>query len=254
MNSESNEPKEDEQYSQHLRDEIEQLKRSNDDLYKFAYMASHELQEPLRAIDAFTKLLKDKYGSGLPTEANEWLAETIAGSDRMRNLIQSLLTLSRVDSQSIQFGFVECSQVLQVALVDLKPIIDARKVNIEIDSELPRIKANETLLALLFRNLIGNSIKYCADTPKIVIRSNTEDGACIFSIADNGIGFDMKYATKIFLPFERLHSRKEYPGSGLGLALCKRIVDRHGGKIWVDSTINVGSTFTFSLPVSNNAV
>jgi light-regulated signal transduction histidine kinase (bacteriophytochrome) len=235
-----------------MRNEIDRLKRSNDDLYKFAIMAAHELQEPLRAIDSFTKLLKDRYSADLPAEANEWLSETIAGSSRMRNLIQSLLTLSLVDSQNIQFDFVDCNNVLKAALVDLKPVIDGKKVQVEIKSDLPRLQANETLLVLLFRNLIGNSIKYCSVRPMIEIQAKHSDGAWIFEISDNGIGFDMQYAGKIFLPFERLHSKLEYPGTGLGLALCKRIIDRHSGKIWVQSIINKGSTFCFSLPAATD--
>jgi light-regulated signal transduction histidine kinase (bacteriophytochrome) len=238
----------DEYDSEQLREEIDRLKRSNEDLYRFAYMAAHELQEPLRAIDSFTKLFKDKYGAGLSSEANEWLGETSAGSIRMRNLIKALLTLSLVDSQKFEFDFVNCNDVLKAALVDLKPTIDAKNVAIEIESDLPRLQANETLLALLFRNLIGNSIKYCTEKPMINIRANERNGEWNFEFKDNGIGFDMKYAAKIFLPFERLHSKLDYPGTGLGLALCKRIVDRHNGKIWAQSTINVGSTFSFTLP------
>jgi light-regulated signal transduction histidine kinase (bacteriophytochrome) len=242
----------DETDREQLRDEIDSLKRSNDDLYRFAYMAAHELQEPLRAIDSFTKLLKDRYGADLSVEANEWLGEAIAGSSRMRNLIKSLLTLSLVDSQNIQFDFVNCNDVLNAALVDLKPTIDAKNVSIELESDLPRLQANETLLTLLFRNLIGNSIKYCTEKPTIKIRSSHSNGEWNFEFEDNGIGFDMKYASKIFLPFERLHSKLEYPGTGLGLALCRRIIDRHNGKIWAQSTINVGSTFSFILPESKS--
>jgi light-regulated signal transduction histidine kinase (bacteriophytochrome) len=231
-----------------LREEIVRLKRSNEDLYRFAYMAAHELQEPLRAIDSFTKLFNDKYGAGLSVEANEWLGETMAGSVRMRNLIKALLTLSLVDSQTIEFDYVDCNDVLKAAIIDLKPSIDAKNVAIEIESELPRLKANETLLALLFRNLIGNSIKYCTEKPRINIRANQGNGEWSFEFKDNGIGFDMKYAAKIFLPFERLHSKLDYPGTGLGLALCKRIIDRHRGKIWAQSTVNMGTTFNVTLP------
>ena len=231
----------------HLHDEINRLTRSNDDLYKFAYMAAHELQEPLRAIESFTTLLGEKYAVLLPGEAKEWLGETVDGAERMRNLIQSLLTLSTVDSQDAALGLTSCTEVLKTALADLKPIIDAKQVQIQI-SELPVVRADGTLLALLFRNLIGNSIKYCSVKPIIIIKAFPKKQECVFEVADNGIGFDMKYADKIFLPFERLHSKMDYPGTGLGLALCKRIVDRHGGKIWVQSVINKGSTFSFSLP------
>jgi light-regulated signal transduction histidine kinase (bacteriophytochrome) len=239
---------------QGLQDEIERLRQSNDDLYKFAYMAAHELQEPLRTIESFLTLLNERYSSELTEEANEWLSETVAGAVRMRDLIHSLLTLSLVDSQELQFELVNSTDVLQAALVDLKPVIEAQQVQIVI-SDLPTVQADEVLLALLFRNLIGNSIKYCSARPTIRVRAIQKKEECIFEVSDNGIGFEMKYADKIFLPFERLHSKMDYPGTGLGLALCKRIIDRHGGKIWAQSIVNEGSTFSFSLPtLPNNTV
>jgi light-regulated signal transduction histidine kinase (bacteriophytochrome) len=230
-----------------LQDEIKHLRQSNDDLYKFAYMAAHELQEPLRTIESFITLLNEKYSSELTEEANEWLGETAAGAVRMRELIHSLLTLALVDSQELQFELVNSSDVVKAALIDLKPGIDAKQVHIVI-SDLPIVRADAVLLTLLLRNLIGNSMKYCATRPTIKVQANQKKEECIFEVSDNGIGFDMKYADKIFLPFERLHTKKDYPGTGLGLALCKRIIDRHGGKIWVESAVNKGSTFSFSLP------
>jgi light-regulated signal transduction histidine kinase (bacteriophytochrome) len=231
-----------------LQEKISLLTRSNDDLRNFAYMAAHELQEPLRAIESFVTLLGQKYGSELTEEAREWLNETVAGTARMRELIQSLLTFSSADSQEAATAPVSSADVLKAALVDLKPILEGRHAQVVVESELPTVHANAVLLTLLFRNLIGNSVKYCSERPTIKIREITEKDEYIFEIADNGIGFDMKYADKIFRPFERLHSKADYPGTGLGLALCKRIIERHHGRIWVHSAVDIGSTFSFSLP------
>ena len=234
-----------------LQEEIRNLNRSNEDLRNFAYMAAHELQEPLRAMESFVALLSRNYGPGLTPEANEWLSETTAGAIRMRALIQSLLTFSQADTQETQFDSVDCDDVLKTALLDLKPVIDGRHVQIDVESKLPIVQGNAVLLSLLFRNLIGNSVKYSSNQPVIKIRSTPRKTDFVFEITDNGIGFDMKYADKIFRPFERLHSKLDYPGTGLGLALCKRIVDRHHGQIWVHSEVNKGSTFCFSLPNSS---
>jgi light-regulated signal transduction histidine kinase (bacteriophytochrome) len=231
-----------------LHEEIYRLNRSNETLHNFAYMAAHELQEPLRAMESFLNLLSNKYGQELTEEANEWLGETVAGTNRMRDLIQSLLTFSLADSQEIVLESVRCADVLKSALVDLKPVLDAKSVQVIVESDLPTVKANAILLSLLFRNLIGNSVKYCSERPIIKIRTMLEKDEFVFEIADNGIGFDMKYADRIFRPFERLHSKADYPGTGLGLALCKRIIERHHGKIGVRSAVNSGSTFSFSLP------
>jgi light-regulated signal transduction histidine kinase (bacteriophytochrome) len=232
-----------------LHEEIHRLNRSNETLHNFAYMAAHELQEPLRATESFLNLLSSKYGAELTEEANEWLSETVAGTNRMRDLIQSLLTFSLADSQELALESVPCADVLKSALVDLKPVLDAKNVQVIVESALPTVRANAILLSLLFRNLIGNSVKYCSERPTIKILAISENDEFIFEITDNGIGFDMKYADRIFRPFERLHSKADYPGTGLGLALCKRIIERHRGKIWVRSVVNSGSTFSFSLPI-----
>ncbi len=231
-----------------LQEKIALLTRSNDDLRNFAYMAAHELQEPLRAMESFVTLLGQKYGSELSEEAREWLNETVAGTARMRELIQSLLTFSSADSQEAVTALVSSADLLKAALVDLKPILEGRHVQVVVESELPTVQANAVLLILLFRNLIGNSVKYCSERPTINIRATAEKDEYIFEIADNGIGFDMQYADKIFRPFERLHSKADYPGTGLGLALCQRIIERHHGRIWVHSAVDSGSTFSFSLP------
>jgi light-regulated signal transduction histidine kinase (bacteriophytochrome) len=200
-------------------------------------------------MDSFLNLLSKKYGPELTEEANDWLSETVAGTNRMRALIQSLLTFSLADSQEIVFESVRCADVLKSALVDLKPVLEAKNVQVIVESDLPTVWANAILLSLLFRNLIGNSVKYCSERPTIKIRATAEKDEIIFEFADNGIGFDMKYVDKIFHPFERLHSKADYPGTGLGLALCRRIIERHHGRIWVHSEVDNGSTFSFALPI-----
>lgn len=235
------------QAQQRLNKQIERLTRSNDDLYQFAYLAAHELQAPLVTIDGFLSLLQSKYGTELPEEASIWLEETQAATGRMRLLIHALLTLSRVDSQDIDFQTVNCRQPLEDALKNLQPTIKEKKAQIEI-GELPELKAEPTLLMLLFQNLISNALKF-SQAPAIKISATEDDSGWLFSVEDNGVGFDMKYANHLFNRFKRLHAQAQYPGTGLGLALCKRIIERHGGTIRAQSQPDKGTTIFFSLPV-----
>lgn len=229
-----------------LNERIERLTRSNDDLYQFAYLAAHELQAPLVTIDGFLSLLYGKYGSQLPEEANLWLEETVAAAGRMRSVIHALLTLSRVDSQEIEFEPTDSRAALEEALKSLKPVIEETNARIEI-GDLPELKAEPTLLMLLFQNLIGNALKF-SEAPAIKIAATQNESGWLFSVADNGVGFDMKYVDQLFNRFKRLHAKAEYPGAGLGLALCKRIIERHGGTIWAQSKCDIGTTIFFTIP------
>lgn len=227
---------------------IERLTRSNDDLYQFAYLAAHELQAPLVTIDGFLSLLHGKYASQLPEEANLWLDETLAAASRMRSVIHALLTLSRVDSQDIKFELTDTRLALEEALKNLKPQILERSAQIEI-GELPKVKAEPTLFMLLFQNLISNALKF-SKSPAIKIAAKKNDSGWVFSVSDNGVGFDMKYVDQLFSRFKRLHAPAQYPGTGLGLALCKRIIERHGGTIWAQSEPDVGTTIFFNIPLA----
>lgn len=234
------------QSEERLDKQIERLTRSNDDLYQFAYLAAHELQAPLVTVDGFLSLLQDKYGCQLPVEANVWIDETLSAAGRMRTVIHALLTLSRVDSQDLAFEPTDCRVALEDAIKNLKPIIKERNACIEV-GELPELKAEPTLLMLLFQNLISNALKF-SECPVIKITATEHESGWLFSVADNGVGFDMKYADELFNRFKRLHARAQYPGTGLGLALCKRIIERHGGAIWAHSEPDIGTTIFFTVP------
>lgn len=228
-----------------LNQRIERLSRSNDDLYQFAYLAAHELQAPLVTIDGFLSLIEIKYGSQLPDEAAAWLRDTLEASTRMRSVIHALLTLSRVDSQDVEYELTDSRAALEDALKNLEPVIKEKNARIEI-GELPRLKANPTLLMLLFQNLVSNALKF-AKNPVIEVSAEQAQGGWLFSVSDNGVGFDMKYADQLFNRFKRLHAQAQYPGHGLGLALCKRIVERHGGEIWAESKPDIGTKVSFTL-------
>lgn len=234
------------QSEQRLNKQIERLTRSNDDLYQFANLAAHELQAPLVTIDGFLSLLHSKYGSVLPEEARSWLKETLDAAERMKSMVQALLSLSRVDSQDVLFELTDSRAALDGALENLKPVIKEKNARLEIGS-MPVLRANPVLLMLLFQNMISNALKFSRE-PLIKIRAVERDSQWLFSIEDNGIGFDMRYADQLFNRFKRLHAQSEYPGTGLGLALCKRIIERHGGTIWVESKPDVGTTFFFTIP------
>lgn len=229
-----------------LNKQVERLTRSNDDLYQFAYLAAHELQAPLVTIDGFLSLIENKYGNQLPDEAASWLQESMAASTRMRSVIHALLTLSRVDSQDVEYELTDSRAALEDALKNLLSVIKEKDAQIEI-GPLPELKANPTLLMLLFQNLVSNALKF-SDAPRIEIAAQQEQSAWLFSVSDNGVGFDMKYVDQLFNRFKRLHAQAQYPGTGLGLALCKRIIQRHGGEIWAESKPDIGTTVSFTIP------
>jgi light-regulated signal transduction histidine kinase (bacteriophytochrome) len=235
-----------------LEQRIDRLTRSNDDLAHFAYLAAHDLQEPLRAITGFLSLLQNKHGNELSGEAIDWLNEATSAAERMSVLIQARLTLSRVESQDAVFEVISVRDCIADAISNLKMAIDAKNADITM-AELPVITGNRPLLTLLFQNLLSNSLKFCRCRPRIHISASREANEWIFSVRDNGVGFDMNYVDRLFHRFQRLHAKAEFPGSGLGLALCKRIVDRHNGRIWAESDGQNGATFHFALPAEPQA-
>lgn len=227
---------------------LKKLKRSNSELEQFAYVASHDLQEPLRMVSSFLQLLQRRYQGQLDSEANEFIKFAVDGAKRIHTLIHDLLDYSRVTSRGNEFTDVNMEETLEQALIDLKLIKEENKVNITHDN-LPVIIGDYHQLIQLLENLIGNAIKYRdKENPKIHISAQEEDNQWLFSIADNGIGIDQKYDDRVFKIFQRLHTNEEYDGTGIGLAIAQRIVERHGGQIWFESELGKGSTFYFTIP------
>ena len=230
-----------------LKQKSEELERSNTELQQFAYVASHDLQEPLRKIKSFTELLADRYKNKLDEKADKYIGYIVDGATRMQGLIQDILSLSRVNTRVKMFKGIQSVHALQQALANLQFLIEKNHATIEY-ATLPAIVADDVQIIQLFQNLIGNAIKFHGkESPRILISTERKNGAYIFSIKDNGIGIEPQYFDRIFAIFQRLHSRQEYSGSGIGLAICKKIVERHGGRIWVESESGKGSTFFFTL-------
>ncbi len=231
-----------------LQKTLREVERSNKELEQFAYVASHDLQEPLRMVSSYTQLLGQRYESQLDGKAQKFINYAVDGAMRMQRLIDDLLAYSRVNSQGKVPEMVDSHAVLGETLRILSPIINENQANI-LSDDLPVVRADAIQLSQLFQNLIGNAIKFRrTDSPHIHISARDLGHEWRFSVKDNGIGLDQQYADKVFVIFQRLHSRLEYPGTGIGLAVCKRIVERHGGRIWFESEPGKGSTFLFTLP------
>lgn len=233
-----------------LAQQARELARSNAELEQFAYVASHDLQEPLRMMASFSSLLGRRYQGRLDEDADEFLGYIIDGATRMQRLINDLLAYSRISSQARPLGPVSGAAVLQAVRFNLGAAFEESQAILTVDP-LPDLLGDESQLIRLFQNLIGNAIKFRhRDRPPVVqVGVQRQDAEWLFTIRDNGIGLGAQYAEQIFLIFQRLHTRDEYPGTGIGLAVCKKIVERHGGRIWVESTPGQGSTFYFTLPV-----
>ncbi len=225
----------------------EQLSRSNQELEQFAYVASHDLQEPLRAVASSCQVLQRKLAEKLDEDSGEFLQFAVDGAKRMQDLINDLLTLSRA-GRSKPFECVEMSLVLERALANLGSQIHETKASISADA-LPSVGGDFSQLVQLFQNLISNGMKFCSGVAPVIRVSVTEaPESWTFSIKDNGIGIPQDYQHKIFVIFQRLHRQDQYPGTGIGLAICKKIVESHDGKIWIESVAGAGSTFSFTLP------
>ena len=234
-----------------IQKKTDELARSNLELQQFAYIASHDLQEPLRAISGFTELLAKRYQGQLDERADKYISFITEGSLRMQQMIQDLLSYSRVQTQAHEFAKTDSKAALDRALGNLRVAIQKSNASITNDP-LPEIIAEGDQIALVFQNLIGNAIKYQRPqvTPVIHISAQKGEKDWLFSVADNGIGIDEKYADRLFKIFQRLHTRDEYPGTGIGLAICKRIIERHGGTIWLKSRPGEGTTFYFTIPLA----
>ncbi|MFC1478160.1 ATP-binding protein [Candidatus Margulisiibacteriota bacterium] len=232
-----------------LEKHMEKLKRSNIDLEQFAQIASHDLREPLRMIGGYTQLFARRYKGKLDSDADKFIGYTIEGVTQMQTLIDDLLTYSKLSTHGKKFVHINCNEVFKKALANLKAAIESSNAHITCEA-LPTVKGDGTQLMELFQNLIGNAIKFCDDkNPRIKVEVNRQSGKWVFSVTDNGIGIDPLFFDRIFETFQRLHSREDYAGTGIGLAVCKKIIERHGGHIWVKSEPQKGSTFCFTLPI-----
>jgi light-regulated signal transduction histidine kinase (bacteriophytochrome) len=227
---------------------VNELERSNKELEQFAYVASHDLQEPLRMVSSYVQLLERRYKGSLDEKADRYIFFAVDGVQRMQNLIDGLLAYSRV-SRGAAFSAVDMNRAYNKAVMNLSVAIREAAAVITRD-ELPVVGGDELQLTQVFQNLIGNAIKFRVKDrqPRVHVAADRAGNEWFFSVTDNGIGIDPQYAQRIFLIFQRLHSREEYPGTGIGLSLCKRIVERHGGRIWVESVPGQGTTFMFSIP------
>lgn len=231
-----------------LRRTLQELERSNRELEQFAYVASHDLQEPLRMVSSYAQLLNKRYKESLDEKAEDFLKYITEGTHRMQQLIKDLLTFSRVSSRSKPFERVDCNAIVDGVLTDLRLRIEETGAEI-LTGHLPEITGDAGLMRQLFQNLISNAIKFHgSERPVVSIGAEEKDSVWEFCVKDNGIGIEKQYYERIFLIFQRLHEREKYPGTGIGLAVCKRIVEHHGGQIRVESTPGNGSAFCFTIP------
>jgi PAS domain S-box-containing protein len=237
------------QSEQQLVNTVRELKRSNDELQQFAYVSSHDLQEPLRMVSSYTQLLAKRYKGRLDSDADEFIAYAVDGCNRMQGLIQDLLAYSRAGNNGKALHKISGEDALQRALANLRITIEESGAVITHDS-LPAVTTDAPQLTQVFQNLVGNAIKYHGvEAPRVHVSAAKQAGnEWIFSVRDNGLGIDPQYFERIFILFQRLHGRAEFEGTGIGLAICKKILERLGGRIWVESQPEKGSTFYFALP------
>jgi light-regulated signal transduction histidine kinase (bacteriophytochrome) len=226
----------------------ERLENSNQELQQFAYVVSHDLQEPLRMVSSYLQLIERRYQDRLDQDGTEFIEFAVDGATRMSAMIEGLLQYSRVETQGSTFSEADLEVLLGATLENLQLAIDENEAEVE-HGPLPRLSVDASQIMRLLQNLIGNALKFRSERPpRVRVEAEQKDGEWIFSVADNGIGIPADQGGRIFGMFQRLHTRDVYPGMGVGLAVCKRIVERHGGRIWVESEEGAGSTFYFTLP------
>jgi PAS domain S-box-containing protein len=235
------------QAEQALEQSNRELERSNAELAQFASVVSHDLRSPLSAIAGFGELLERHYADHLDAKAARYLTGIMDGARHMQTLIDDVLAYAQVGAQAPPPEPIDCTVVVERALANLQTVIAERGAMVT-HADLPAVTADATQLSEVFQNLIGNAIKYCRDTPRIAVSAQREGAAWLFSVRDNGIGMDAADAERIFDLFQRAHPATEYPGTGIGLAICKKTIERHGGRIWAESCLGQGTTFKFTLP------
>ena len=239
------------QAEEDLARKAQELARSNADLEQFAYVASHDLQEPLRMVTAYTQLLGERYRGRLDENADKFIGYASEGAMRMQVLIQDLLAFSRVGRNGAASASVDCNAVMQEVLQTLTSAVQESGATVSV-ADLPAVWGDRAQMAQVFQNLIGNAIKFRGTEPSLIsVQAEKSDLHWLFSVSDNGIGIPPESAENIFVVFQRLHARTEYPGNGIGLAICKKIIERHGGRIWVESQIGSGSSFKFTMPLQS---
>ena len=242
------------QTEERLRALAADLERSNKELEQFAYVASHDLQEPLRMVASYTQLLARRYRGKLDHDADEFIGFAVDGARRMQELINDLLTFSRVGSRPLELQSVDTALIVDRVISDLEGAIEDSGATVTRD-ELPTVRADPTQVQQLFQNLIANAVKFRRPDvgPVVHVPARSHGNNWTFSVSDNGIGIEPQYLERIFVLFQRLHSRVEYPGTGIGLSICKKIVERHGGAIRLESEPGRGTTFEFTLPQRGDA-
>ncbi len=227
----------------------EMLSRTNKELEQFAYVSSHDLKEPLRKISMYAQLLHTKAALREDPTLRPWLENIASGADRMNHLIEDLLAYTRIDRHDKEFGRVDMNEAIRSVLSDLETTMRESHAQVSIKS-LPIVRGNGSQIRQVLQNLVANAIKFHANSPpQVNVTSAEEAGFARLTVSDNGIGIDPRFTKQIFQVFSRLHNASQYPGTGIGLAICKKIVERHGGRIWVDSTEGNGSAFHFTLPL-----
>jgi light-regulated signal transduction histidine kinase (bacteriophytochrome) len=234
---------------QALADKVEELARSNKELEQFAYIASHDLQEPLRMVASYTELLAERYRGKLDDKADKYIAYAVDGARRMQGLINDLLAYARVGSRAKPLQATDSAAVLALVIGGLQNVIESSHAEI-VQQNLPAVLADDVQLGQVLQNLIANAIKFRhrERAPRVHVRAEPQDDFVRFSVADNGIGMEMENTGRIFQMFQRLHTREEYDGTGIGLAVAKKVVERHGGQIWFESVPGEGTTFHFTMP------
>jgi signal transduction histidine kinase len=229
---------------------LAELMRSNSELEQFAYVASHDLKEPLRKVRVYLQLLERRYHGQLDDEASQFIGHAVDAAERMQNLVQDLLAYARVGSRSKPVEAVDCALPFNEAVANLEAVIRDGDATVA-HGPLPTVWADGAQLVQLFQNLLSNAVKFRSrQPPQVHVEAEPKDGEWLFAVRDNGIGIDPRFIDRLFVIFQRLHSQSEYPGTGIGLAICKKIVERHGGRIWVESKMGEGATFWFTLPAA----
>ena len=231
-----------------LEARTEDLQRSNAELEQFAYVASHDLQEPLRKVASFCQLLQRRYAGRLDEKADQYIEHAVDGAKRMQALINDLLAFSRVGRTALLREQVSCAVLLAQAWANLGPAVRQSRATIEV-GDLPEVLGEASLLTAVFQNLLSNALKFAGDqAPRVLVSASREGEYWLFLFTDNGIGIPAEYAERIFVIFQRLHDRAAYPGTGIGLAMCRKIIEYHGGRIWLDTAVTSGARFRFTLP------